>query len=419
MNTITFSLTSRALALAFPLLLTACGGGSDNTSVGEVDSLSYAIVGTNQILFYDNRSPVSAPSEGLDFYGQNAFYPGNAPAYQDNGDGTTSDLVSGLMWQKSPDMNYDGFVDAKDKLFLDDALAQAASFKLAGYGDWRLPTIKELYSLIQFNGAELSPESTSSASAFPFIDIRYFGFGYGDLSAGDRLIDAQFASSTEYVSTTMEGNRTMFGVNFADGRIKGYPAATSFGKKYYIRYVRGNADYGKNEYADNADGTITDKATGLMWMKNDNGSAVSWQDALSYAEKFEYAGHTDWRLPDAKELQSLVDYTRSPATHGSAAIDPLFQSAAIVNEAGETDYPCYWSSTTFSSTTPQNGSQAVYVAFGRAMGFMNGKWIDVHGAGAQRSDPKEGDASQFPNGHGPQGDAIRIKNHVRLVRTEK
>ena len=49
------------------------------------------------------------------------------------------------------------------------------------------------------------------------------------------------------------------------------------------------------------------------------------------------------------------------------------------------------------------------------MGYMN-NWQDVHGAGAQRSDPKTGDPADYPTGHGPQGDAIRIYNYVRLVR---
>jgi Raf kinase inhibitor-like YbhB/YbcL family protein len=43
--------------------------------------------------------------------------------------------------------------------------------------------------------------------------------------------------------------------------------------------------------------------------------------------------------------------------------------------------------------------------------------VDVHGAGAQRSDPKAGDPAMFPHGRGPQGDVIRINNFVRLVRT--
>ena len=50
------------------------------------------------------------------------------------------------------------------------------------------------------------------------------------------------------------------------------------------------------------------------------------------------------------------------------------------------------------------------------MGYFNGVWQDVHGAGAQRSDPKTGSADDYPYGHGPQGDAIRIQNFVRLVR---
>ena len=46
---------------------------------------------------------------------------------------------------------------------------------------------------------------------------------------------------------------------------------------------------------------------------------------------------------------------------------------------------------------------------------MNSQWLDVHGAGSQRSDPKVGDANQYPQGKGPQGDSIRINNMVRCV----
>ncbi|WFN35645.1 hypothetical protein L1S32_05970 [Methanogenium sp. S4BF] len=71
---------------------------------------------------------------------------------------------------------------------------------------------------------------------------------------------------------------------------------------------------------------------------------------------------------------------------------------------------------TTHATWSGNGGSASYVSFGRALGYMDGVWQDVHGAGAQRSDPKAGDASDYPEGHGPQGDAIRIENFVRLVR---
>jgi len=219
----------------------------------------------------------------------------------------------------------------------------------------------------------------------------------------------------------MDGNETMFGVNFADGRIKGYPTSPmpgqTEGKQFYVLYVRGNSTYGINDFADNGDGTITDNATELMWMQDDNGSPISWENALTYAENFEFAGYSDWRLPDAKELQSIVDYSRSPSTSGTAAIDPLFSCTQIENEAGQADYPFYWTSTTHADSSPTPGGSAAYVSFGRALGYMFGEWIDVHGAGAQRSDPKEGDPNDYPYGFGPQGDAIRIYNFVRLVRT--
>jgi hypothetical protein len=48
---------------------------------------------------------------------------------------------------------------------------------------------------------------------------------------------------------------------------------------------------------------------------------------------------------------------------------------------------------------------------------MFGLWMDIHGAGVQRSELKFGNSSDYPDGFGPQGDAIRIDNYVRLVRT--
>ena len=108
-----------------------------------------------------------------------------------------------------------------------------------------------------------------------------------------------------------------------------------------------------------------------------------------------------------------MDYSRSPDTTRSAAIDPIFDATSISNEAGQSDFPFYWSSTTHASF--QGGQSAAYVAFGRSLGYMNNKWVDVHGAGSQRSDPKTGDTTDYPTGRGPQGDAIRIYNYARCV----
>jgi hypothetical protein len=147
-----------------------------------------------------------------------------------------------------------------------------------------------------------------------------------------------------------------------------------------------------------------------MWIQDDNGEGIDWEAALSYAENSTYAGHSDWRLPNVKELQSIVDYGYSPsatdATKVGPAIDPLFSCTPIVNEAGNDDYGYYWTSTSAHFTTGEPYYYAWYVAFGMA---VNGEGIDFHGAGGVRFDTKE---EGGPLGEGGE----RYYNYVRLVR---
>ena len=378
-------------------------------TVTDTLGLPWTIPGTNVPVCYDtvNVIPCPADSSAL-FFGQ---YNGTTPSYQDNGDGTVTDLLTGLMWQQDP---------GAKKTYM-EARSGADTLTLGGYHDWRLPSIKELYSLIEFSGVDPSvPNGTPLSLLTPFIDTNYFVFHYGDTTAGERIIDAQYWSTSEYVGITMNRDHSVFGVNFADGRIKSYPQTMgSSDNKLFTQYVRGNTNYGINSFTNNGDSTITDHQTNLMWLVDDCGYGMNWPDALSWVQTKNvqnYLGYDDWRLPTTKELESIVDYTRSPSTTNSPAINPLFHCTSITNEAGQPDYPCYWTCTTHDNYIAA-GRSGAYVAFGRAMGYMNGSWQDVHGAGAQRSDPKQGDTSDYPQGHGPQGDAIRILNYVRCVRT--
>jgi hypothetical protein len=98
-----------------------------------------------------------------------------------------------------------------------------------------------------------------------------------------------------------------------------------------------------DRFVDNGDGTVTDICTGLMWQKdmadvNGNGrlgggleDAATWQDALKYCEALSFAGYYDWRLPNIRELESILDIGR-----WEPAIDPVFTA----------QYPFYWSSST-------------------------------------------------------------------------
>lgn len=420
------------------LFAVSCGGGasgsssaSSSGSMTSAGSLSYPIVATGQKETFDNYREIPFPKEGEAFYGQDAQFITNPISYTDNGDDTITDNVTGLMWQK-------GFV----VMGYYEALAELERLnKEDKYSDWRLPTMKQLYSIMNFNGFDIS--GIRDADTIPFIDKNYFDFKYG--ANGNRPIDTQLLSSSIYTSTTMGGAETVFGLNVADGRIKGYPLKLGDGEKLYtVRFVRGDNAYGVNKFVDNKDNTITDEATGLMQAKDDNQSSISWEEAFAYVQKLndeKYLGYSDWRLPNAKELHSILDYSRSPKKTSSAAIDPIFNTTEITVEDGSKDYGYYWTSTTHKNTSADNGTAAVYICFGEGMGFLPVReqgmspneiegmghssgtaddtyyLTDVHGAGSQRSDFKVGDPADYPNGHGPQGDTIRIYNLVRPVRT--
>ena len=400
------------LSSLFTVSLLACSSSDELTTDLPAENteiitpvLPYVIVDTGVINFYSANEQIVQPANGQPFYGQDGRYILNAPAYKDNGDGTITDLHTGLMWER----------DMGAKHTFDKAFQKAASSNLGNYSDWRVPTLKELYSLIMFTG-HVKGESAIDV----FIDSDFFNQPIGDTSIGEREIDAQVWSATEYVGLTMQGDATVFGVNFVDGRIKGYPKfnkRTNSPNKMYSRLVRGNTDYGKNNFVDNGDGTISDLATGLMWQQADDGIARNWEEALSYAENLGLSGRSDWRLPNAKELQSIVDYSRSPQTTGTPAIADIFTTSEIIDPDGQPGhYPFFWTSTThLDGANPYSG--AVYIAFGEGLGSINGVLMDVHGAGSQRSDPKDGNPDDFPQYFGPQGDLRVVFNHVRCVRT--
>ena len=217
-----------------------------------------------------------------DTFGEDSDYTNNPPSYTDNGDGTVTDNVTGLMWQqRHVDTIGDGIITADDQVTFEDAVVNSLSFSLGGYDDWRLPTVKELYSLILFSGQDSRCDCMTECGAPKFID-EVFDQGSGCpviSSPSDRYIDGQTWTSTRYLSRTMlsesfnpKGDDADFGLNFLDGRIKGYPIVLHGTENtLYARYVRGNPYYGVNDFRDNRNGTITDRATGLTWTKFDSG----------------------------------------------------------------------------------------------------------------------------------------------------
>ncbi len=93
--------------------------------------------------------------------------------------------------------------------------------------------------------------------------------------------------------------------------------------------------YPKNppRFKDNGDGTISDNATGLMWVKDPPLVTKFWNVAVDYCDGLNYAGHSDWRLPNVNELAALIDRGRD-----TPAINTTFFPNTANND--------YWTSTT-------------------------------------------------------------------------
>ncbi len=89
-----------------------------------------------------------------------------------------------------------------------------------------------------------------------------------------------------------------------------------------------------SRFVDNRDGTVTDSCTGLMWQMETAPGTYMWDGALRYCEGLTLAGHDDWRLPNIRELQSIVDYGR-----WGPSMDPVFVDIGPVDG-------WYWSSST-------------------------------------------------------------------------
>ena len=384
----------KAISMLTMLLMVAgCDEvATDSSSTNIVDISGYSVVDTGQYACYDEQDElVRCPDEGEPFDGQDAQYEGNQPSYIDNGDGTVSDNVTGLMWQQTPvNIGY-SYADAED---------YCESLVLANHDDWRIPTTKELFSISNFS------------KGWPYLDTSYF-----DIAGSTVSKDEQYWTEA-YVGITVEGgSNAAFGVNHGTGHIKAYPGGASGPMGNYVRAVRGNTSYAINDFEDNGDGTVTDHATGLMWAQDDSGKGLIWEAALAFAvdaNTANYLGYSDWRLPNIKELQSIVDYTRSPSAGNAADLGPAIDTAFFnITElvSGTTnydpDYGYFWSSTSaYFGTNSPDYYYAWYVAFGSAVG-QDG--ADFHGAGAVRFDTKVEDG---PLGEGGE----RYYNFARLVR---
>lgn len=240
-------------------------------------------------------------------FGEDNDYFINSPSYTNNGDGTTTDTVTELMWQQ---------VDGGE-MTVESAAIYCNDLVLGGYSDWRLPSPIELFSILNHQNNNPAMNTTF----FPSRGAEYW-----------------------WTSVYENNSTTKVWCTNAGGGIGNHPKTETISaggiKKFHARAVRGinTPTTITNHFTDNGDGTIKDNLTQLTWQKVPNTSIVTWEQALAYAEGLSLGGASDWRMPNIKELQSL---TNELATN-PAVFTPYFNNLGV---------HFYWSSTTLPNQT--------------------------------------------------------------------
>ena len=264
---------------------------------------------TGQTHCVGQRGIIPCPDEGGLYYGQDAQYSGAAPSYTSlviNEDNVVIDNNTSLVWQQNTaDINLDGQITTSrypggDYIGQLEATEYCANLNFAGYSDWRLPEIEELETIVNYG-------RVSAPVIHPVFDS---------------LSERYWSATPDDVYTFTQYYWT---ISFNYGE-------TSNTSQYnpLIRCVRGDQTT-RGAYVDNNNGTITDRSTGLTWQQNtadtnNDGSITSehypagdekkWPDALAWCETSTFAGYSDWRLPNVRELFSLVDTTTyDPSIH--------------------------------------------------------------------------------------------------------
>jgi len=307
---------------------------------------------TGQTTCYnESGNPISCAGTGQD--GEiRAGLAWPSPRFTNNGDGTITDNLTGLMWLQDANCiktNYPGFDNdatpgdggvtwphALD--FVKGVNDGTYSDSNAGYTDWRLPNVNELFSL-----RDLSQHSPALTSGNPFLNV----------------VSAEYWASTCWPATRV------WTVNVYHGNVLEVTMASYYLYVWPVRSVSngparvwktgqtacydrfgsaidcaGTGQDGEIQagvawpsprFTNNGDGTITDNLTGLMWLQNCNciktnypdydtdgtawDGAVTWQHALNFIKGVNdgtypdcCAGYTDWRLPNQIEMFSLAYY---------------------------------------------------------------------------------------------------------------
>lgn len=342
------------------------------------------IQSTGQDFCYDS-SGILVPCAGT---GQDAeFQPGtplDEPRFSDNGDGTITDLSTGLIWCK------DASIGGAAQTWTDSlTLAENAQDGMYGLsdgsvpGDWRMPNYNELRSILVPSFAEPSvsniegtaPNGSSGTDSFSnLVNSTYWtstsdsllnGFSR-DINLGYGQMSRTGKTSTNMLMIVKGSNTGEIGL-LKTGATVCYDAAglpvpcVGTGQDAEFQY---GYPLPSPRFTNNGDGTVTDNATERIWSEsmNHTGTRVTWQAALDAAN-----ATPGFRLPTVNELLSVIDISRN-----SPCIDN--DNGAITTVQADFEH---WTSTTYGVTTLRNYAFSIDMTYGdvSSSGKSNIYWV--------------------------------------------
>ena len=282
-----------------------CNEGYNYNGSTCVVPLTVGSICTGQNKCYATSGTMTCPASGEDFFGQDAQYATSGSCTPQSftvietgieNENIVQDHNTWLQWQQTP---------STETFTWGEAVAHCKNLDYGGYDDWRLPTPNEFLTIVD------------NSKYYPAVDTTYF-------------VNMP-ASSFFWTSKDYDSSKAFYFYSY--GNI--YYASTS--NTYRAVCVRGNellTGSFTSSTAGNGDITVTDSLTGLIWQKT-YVSGKNWHDALEYCENLDYAGYTDWKLPNKNELASLLNHDKlgSPYSNFPDMPDNYF-----------------WSSSTFSAS---------------------------------------------------------------------
>ncbi len=292
------------------------------------------------------------------------------PRFINNGNGTITDRLTGLMWEQKPYKKPVTWKQAFERINIINKK------KLGGYSDWRMPNINELFTL--FNSVKKDQIKWLNSKGFnckskdtPYPNFK-IDINYWSSTTSDNILYAFNIDTSRHGIISIHLKDSKHGLKMPDG-----------GKYYFIIGVRSTknglikipktgqskvyhkgddgdlrigAPMPKPRFINNSNGTMTDRLTGLVWEKSLDNKKYTWKQAFKRINKLnknKLGGYSDWRLPNIKELQSLISYKQK-------IISTLLLQHGFLN----TKRKHYWSSNTIIFHEGEKFSLAIGFAYG-------------------------------------------------------